>query len=63
MAILAGAMIMTLVSCNSMDTPNFTKKDDAKILDYMKFANKMLAKHGKDRESREKYSQLVEKEF
>ena len=36
---------------------------EQKIRDYMEFANKMLEKHGKDRESREKFNELVSKEL
>jgi len=36
---------------------------EQKIREYMDFANKMLEKHGKDRESREKFNELVNKEL
>ena len=36
---------------------------EQKIREYMDFANKMLEKHGKDRESREKFNDLVTKEL
>ena len=36
---------------------------EKKIQEYIEFANKMLEKHGKDQESREKFSNLVIKEL
>lgn len=45
------------------DTSNFTRSDDNKIREYMNFTNKMYEKHGKDREGREKFNSLVDKEL
>ena len=45
------------------DTNNWTNADETKIQDYLDFANKMLEKHGKDRESKEKFNNLVTKEL
>jgi len=36
---------------------------EKKIRDYAEFANKMLEKHGKDSESRKKFTELVNKEL
>ena len=48
------------------DRSNFSasrESKEQKIREYIDFANKMLEKHGKDRESREKFNELVNKEL